>query len=190
MTVGVFLVCVGGLGGYPPGAAAVALPCPRGLVPCPDALPWHRAGGRGQGARGRAGGRGQGAGGRGQGAGGRGQGAALPCPALPSCPALPCPALPAPPRPARPCPALPCPALGPSPALCSTSSSPDRAREGPGCLLETCFSSSGGTGRKDPQPDTNPSQLCFAVFGRLYIELRKEAESKKAPLEGGLGGEP
>ena len=74
---------------------------------------------------------------------------------------------------------LPCPALPCSP----------RAR-GPSCLL-LAFRRAAGTGREDPQPDTNPSQLCFAVkFGRLYSELRKEAESKKAPLEGGLGGEP
>ena len=54
-----------------------------------------------------------------------------------------------------------------------------------------CFSSSGRTGRQDPQPDTNPSQLWLAVkCGRLCVEPRKEAESQKAPLEGGLGGEP
>ena len=49
----------------------------------------------------------------------------------------------------------------------------------------------GGTGREDPQPDTNPFQLWFAVkCGRLCVELRREAESKKTPLDGGLGGEP
>ena len=50
-----------------------------------------------------------------------------------------------------------------------------------------CFSSS-GTGREDPQPDTNPSQLWFAVKRAFYAEPRGEAESKKAPLEGGFGG--
>ena len=112
---------------------------------------------------------------------------ALPSPPCPAPPALPCPALP--------CPALPCPGLAwpglalacpPLPCV-STSSSPDKAR---GSRLFVGIRRAAGTGREDPQPDTNPSQLCFAVFGRLYIELRKEAESKKAPLEGGLGGEP
>ena len=46
-------------------------------------------------------------------------------------------------------------------------------------------------GREDPQPDSNPCQLCFAVkCGRLCAELRGEAGSKKASLEGGLGGDP
>ena len=77
-----------------------------------------------------------------------------------------------------PCPALPCPA-----AL--------TGREGQVVCWLLAFRRAAGTGREDPQPDTNPSQLCFAMkFGRLYSELRKEAESKKAPLEGGLGGEP
>ena len=40
-------------------------------------------------------------------------------------------------------------------------------------------------------PDTNLSQLWSTVqCGCLCVELREEAESKKAPLEGGLGGEP
>ena len=48
-----------------------------------------------------------------------------------------------------------------------------------------------GAGREDPQPDTNPSQLWFVVkFGRLCVELRREAKSKKASFERGLGGEP
>ena len=48
-----------------------------------------------------------------------------------------------------------------------------------------------GTGREDPQPDTNPSQQCSVVqCGCLCVEQQKEAESKKAPLERGLGGEP
>ena len=49
------------------------------------------------------------------------------------------------------------------------------------------------TGRWDPQPDTNPSQQCLVVqYGYFCVEQRKrkEAESKKTPLEGGLGGEP
>ena len=54
-----------------------------------------------------------------------------------------------------------------------------------------CFSSSGRhRPAQAPQPDTNPSQLRFAVKRALYAELRGEAESKKASLEGGLGGEP
>ena len=40
---------------------------------------------------------------------------------------------------------------------------------------------------EDPQPDTNPSQLWLAVKRTSYAELRGEAESKKASLEGGLG---
>ena len=40
--------------------------------------------------------------------------------------------------------------------------------------------------REDPQP-----QQCLVVqCGYLCVEQRKEAESKKAPREGGLGGEP
>ena len=50
------------------------------------------------------------------------------------------------------------------------------------------FCRAAGPGREDPQPDTDPSQL--VKRGRLCDELRKEAESKKAPLEVGLGGEP
>ena len=63
---------------------------------------------------------------------------------------------------------------------------------GAGCLLETLASRrAAGAGREDPQPDTNPSQLWLAVkCGRLCVELRGEAGSKKAPLEGGLRGEP
>ena len=34
------------------------------------------------------------------------------------------------------------------------------------------------------QPDTDPSQLWFAVKRGLHVEPRREAESKKAPLEG------
>ena len=57
--------------------------------------------------------------------------------------------------------------------------------------METhAFRRTAGTGRDDPQPDTNPSQQCFVVqCGNLGIEQRREAESKKAPLQGGLGGE-
>ena len=72
----------------------------------------------------------------------------------------------------------------PCPALLSRS-------EGQVVCWKLAFRRAAVTGRENPQPDTNPSQFCFAVkFGRLYIELRKEAKSKKAPLEGGLGGEP
>ena len=50
--------------------------------------------------------------------------------------------------------------------------------------METhAFRRAAGTGREDPQPDTNPSQH-FLVVNVV------EAESKEAPLEGGLGGEP
>ena len=71
-----------------------------------------------------------------------------------------------------------------------TSSDPDRVR-GPDCLLETlvCIRAA-GTGREDARPDTNPSQLWAVRTGCLCVELRKEAESKKAPVEVGLGGEP
>ena len=47
-----------------------------------------------------------------------------------------------------------------------------------------------GTGREDPQPDSNPFQLRFAVKRTFCAELRGEAESKKAPLEGGWGVNP
>ena len=40
-------------------------------------------------------------------------------------------------------------------------------------------------GHEDPQPDTNPSQLfCSEAF--MFVGLPKEAESKKALIEGGL----
>ena len=53
------------------------------------------------------------------------------------------------------------------------------------------FVGAAGTGREDPQPDTNPSQQCLVVqCGCLCVEQRKEAKSKNTPLEGGLGGEP
>ena len=105
---------------------------------------------------------------------------ALPCPALPwsALPALPCPALPLPcPAPALPCPALPCPAL--------LSRSSHATHEG----QVVCWVPLAGTGREDPQPDTHPKQQCLVVqYGCLCVERRKEAESKKAPLEGGFGG--
>ena len=57
--------------------------------------------------------------------------------------------------------------------------------------METhAFRRAAGTGREDPQPDTNPSQQCLVVQLSVEQRKRKEAESKKAPLEGGLGGEP
>ena len=57
---------------------------------------------------------------------------------------------------------------------------------GAGCLLETLASGrAAGTGREEPQPDR------LAVkCGRLCVELRREAKSKKAPIEGVVGGEP
>ena len=59
------------------------------------------------------------------------------------------------------------------------------------CLLGTLASRrAGGTGREDPQPDSTPSQLRFAVKRTFSAELRGEAKSEKAPLKGGLGGEP
>ena len=43
-----------------------------------------------------------------------------------------------------------------------------------------------GTGREDPQPDTNPSQLWLAVKRSFYAELlRREAGSKKKGIRGG-----
>ena len=57
------------------------------------------------------------------------------------------------------------------------------------CLLGTLASRRvAGTGREDPQPHTNPSQLWFAVKRAVYAELRGEAESKKVP--GGWRSEP
>ena len=50
----------------------------------------------------------------------------------------------------------------------------------------SCFSPSRASSREDIQPETNPSQLRFAVKRSLYAELRREAKSKKAPLEGGF----
>ena len=45
-----------------------------------------------------------------------------------------------------------------------------------------------GTGHEDPQPDTDPSQLWFAVkYGRLCVKLSKE---KEGPSGGGFGGNP
>ena len=91
--------------------------------------------------------------------------------------------------PPLPCPALPLPALPPCPALpCLPCLSDQRALTG----WEThTFRRAAGTGHEDPQPDPNPSQLWFVVqCGRFCVEQRKEAESKKAHLEGGFGGEP
>ena len=123
--------------------------------------------------------------------------APCPCPALlPRCPPCPLP----PPLPPAPCPLPPALSLPPPcplplhPAPCpvpcppcvSTSSSPDRAR-GPGCLLVACCSPSG---RHRPRRPTTRHQPISVTFGRLYIELRQGAESKKASLEGGLGVNP
>ena len=70
------------------------------------------------------------------------------------------------------------------------SSNPYRVREAK-CLLGTLASRrAAGAGREDPQPDGNPFQLRFCCQTHFSAELRGEAEGKKAPLEGGLGGEP
>ena len=68
------------------------------------------------------------------------------------------------------------------------SSNPDRVPEAK-CLLGTLVSRrAAGTGREDPQPDSNSFQLRFAVKRKFSADLRGKAESKKAPLEGGCGG--
>ena len=87
---------------------------------------------------------------------------------------------------------LPVGSLGLPQASCFAllSSNPDRVREAK-CLLGTLASRrAAGTGREDPQPDSNPSQLRFAVKRAFSAELRGETESKKAPLEGGWGVNP
>ena len=54
-----------------------------------------------------------------------------------------------------------------------------------------CFSSSGRhRPRKPTTQHTNPSQLWFAVKRAFYAKLPREAKSKKAPLEEGLGVNP
>ena len=59
------------------------------------------------------------------------------------------------------------------------------------CLLGALASCrAAGTGREDPQPDSNPFQLRFIVKSTFSAELRREAKSKKAPLEGGWGVNP
>ena len=56
-------------------------------------------------------------------------------------------------------------------------------------MLETLVSGrAAGTGRGGPQSGADPSQLWFAVKGCRYVRPRREAESKKAPLEGVWGG--
>ena len=95
-----------------------------------------------------------------------------------------------------PLPSALCP-LPPAALLCSllpwsaTSSDPCRVR-GAGCLMANhAFRRVAGTGREDPQPDANPSRQCLVVqCGCFCVGQRKEAKSKKTPLEGGLGGEP
>ena len=99
---------------------------------------------------------------------------ALPCPALP-CPALPCPALPCPA--ALRCPLLPCPAALPCcPVLARRAALTGR---GPGCLLETCFSSSG---RED-----SVVICCNLVAFSLNCERKQRA--RKPPFNI-MGGEP
>ena len=46
------------------------------------------------------------------------------------------------------------------------------------------------TTHEPPSTASNLSQPWFAVKRSFYAELRREAKSKKALLEGGLGGEP
>ena len=59
------------------------------------------------------------------------------------------------------------------------------------CLLGALASRrAAGTGREDPQPDSNPFQLRFFVKRTFSAKLRGEAKSKKAPLEGGWGVNP
>ena len=93
-------------------------------------------------------------------------------------------------------PAAPCPCLQPllekSSCFALLSSNLDRVRDAK-CLLGTlasrlAFRRAAGTGREDSQPDSIPSQLLLAVKCTFSAELRGEAKSKKAPLEGGLGG--
>ncbi|OLQ11428.1 hypothetical protein AK812_SmicGene4762 [Symbiodinium microadriaticum] len=60
-----------------------------------------------------------------------------------------------------------------------------------GSELTICMGARGSErGREDPQPDSNPSQLRFAVQRTFSAELRREAESKKACLEGGKSSGP
>ena len=55
------------------------------------------------------------------------------------------------------------------------SSDPDRVREAK-CLSGTLASRrAAGTGREDPQPDSNPFQLRVAVKHTFSAELRGEA---------------
>ena len=70
------------------------------------------------------------------------------------------------------------------------SSNPDRVRAAKYVLGTLTCRRAAGTGREDPQPDSNPFQLRFAVKRTFYAELRRETESKKAPLEGGWGVSP
>ena len=58
--------------------------------------------------------------------------------------------------------------------------------------METhAFRRAAGTGREDPQPGANPSQQCLVVqCVCLFVEQRKEAKSKEAPLEGVWGLNP
>eukprot|EP00439_Symbiodinium_sp_Y106_P033891 s3716_g4.t1 len=65
--------------------------------------------------------------------------------------------------PPAPCPLPPAPCPLPRPALPCVST----GREHRVVCWLLAFRRAAGTGREDPQPDTNPSQLCFAVtFGR------------------------
>ena len=74
---------------------------------------------------------------------------------------------------------LPCCSLLPAAAL--HFEQPLQMR-GASCLLEThTYRRATGTGREDPQRDANETQLWFPVkCSCLCVELRKEANSKKA----------
>ena len=120
-----------------------------------------------------------------------------PCPLPLACPGPLAPWPPAPaltlPCPALPCPALPCPALPCLPCLQWSATSCDPARvRGAGCLMEThAFHRAAGTGREDPQPDTNPSQQCLVV--QLSVEVsnsERKQRARKPPLRGVWGVNP
>ena len=52
------------------------------------------------------------------------------------------------------------------------------------------FSSSGRTGREDPQPDTNPSQMWLAVKSVSVSNCEGKQKARKLPLRGVWGVNP
>ena len=52
------------------------------------------------------------------------------------------------------------------------------------------FSSSGRTGREDPQPDTNPSQMWLAVKSLSVSNCEGKQKARKLPLRGVWGVNP